>query len=86
VTTNSRFPWPTSDEIPPGLRSLIALLIRAQEQQREYAKTPIAQTFWPDARIQYVSQPFLGLSVGGAVRQSGEKPDIRLGVGGKISF
>jgi hypothetical protein len=75
------FPFPTREEIPVGLQSLLALVMRAQEQQKMYANTPLAQSLWPDAKLQYVTQPAPGLYSGVGLRFSEGRPDARIGVG-----
>jgi hypothetical protein len=76
-----QFPFPTRDDIPTGLQALLALVMRAQEQQKMYARTPLAQSLWPDAKLQYVAQPAPGWYGGVGLRYNDGKPDARVGVG-----
>jgi hypothetical protein len=82
ATNGWPFPFPMREDIPAGLQGLISLIMRAQDQQKAYANTPLAQMFWPDARAQYVNQLAPGLYGGGGVRYNlGQQPDVRVGVG-----
>lgn len=69
-------PLPKTEDFPSGLRGLISTLLRYQELQRQYSSTPLAQKFWPDAKLQYVYRPTPNLYLGAAING---KPDFTLG-------